>query len=174
MATFKHDRTECRCVDNEVNRRIFWLDLDAAGRVYVYLSANDVTGAAGQFSRHGVLEAGELPGPGDSRIYAVEFESDLTVMLEKMLEAGFTDPTKEIAAWLLVLVPACRDLARRDRFMRSDSAAACSAPTSAYDSRNFRSTSLTDIPSVNALKRAFFRVASSTDIVRLDIGPLLH
>ena len=103
MDTFKHDRTECRCVDDEVNRRVLWLDPDAPGRVYVYLSAVDVKGAAGQFRRYGILEAGELPGLGDERIYAVEFECDLMAMLEKMLEGGFTDPGKEIAAWLVAL-----------------------------------------------------------------------
>lgn len=103
MATFKDDRSECGCVDEEMNRRVLWLDADAPARVYVYLSANDVKEAAGQFSRYGVLEAGELPAAGDARIYAVEFECDLAAMVEKMLEAGFGDPVKEIAAWLLAL-----------------------------------------------------------------------
>ena len=103
MVTFRHDRTECQCVDDEVNSRVLCLDPGEAGRVYVYLSANDVKEAAGQFSRYGVLEAGELPGSNDERIYAVEFECDLAAMLEKMLEAGFADPAKEIAAWLLAL-----------------------------------------------------------------------
>ena len=103
MDTFKHDRTECRCVDDEVNRRVLWLDPDAPGRVYVYLSAGDVKEAASQFSRYGILEADELPGLGDERIYAVEFECDLMAMLEKMLAGGFTDPSKEIAACLVAL-----------------------------------------------------------------------
>jgi hypothetical protein len=103
MDPFKHDRTECRCVDDELNRRVLCADPSEAGRVYVYLSADDVKEVAAQFSRYGVLEAGELPGPGDQRIYAVEFECDLAAMLEKMLEAGFGDPAKEIAAWLLAL-----------------------------------------------------------------------
>jgi hypothetical protein len=44
-----------------------------------------------------------LPGPVDERIYAVEFERDLPAMVEKMLEAGFSDLAKEIAGWLLTL-----------------------------------------------------------------------
>ena len=103
MATFRHERTECQCVDREVNRRIFWLDPGAPGRVYVYLSSEDTGGAAGQFSRYGILDEGELPGPGDDRFSGVTFECDLPVMVEKMLDSGFTDPAKEIAAWLLVL-----------------------------------------------------------------------
>ena len=103
MAMFRHERTECQCVDREVNRRIFGLDPGAPGRVYVYLSSEDAFGAAGQFSRFGILDEGELPGPGDDRINGVTFECDLLVMLEKLLDAGFTDPPKEIAAWLLVL-----------------------------------------------------------------------
>jgi hypothetical protein len=31
MATFRHERTECQCVDREVNRRIFWLDPEHRG-----------------------------------------------------------------------------------------------------------------------------------------------
>jgi hypothetical protein len=45
----------------------------------------------------------ELPGPGDDRISAVTFESDLAVMIEKMLDGGFSDPEKEMTDWLLVL-----------------------------------------------------------------------
>jgi len=45
----------------------------------------------------------ELPGPGDNRISAVTFECDLAVMIEKMLDVGFSDPEKEMADWLLVL-----------------------------------------------------------------------
>jgi hypothetical protein len=37
MATFRHVRTECQCIDEEVNRRIFWLDSGVPGRVDVYL-----------------------------------------------------------------------------------------------------------------------------------------
>ncbi len=44
------------------------------GRVYVYLSSDDAVGAAGQFSRYGILREGELPGPGDDRICGVTFE----------------------------------------------------------------------------------------------------
>jgi hypothetical protein len=98
MATFRHERTECQCVDREVNWKIFWLDPGAPGRVYVYLSSEDTAGAAGQFSRYGILDEGELPGPGDDRISGVTFECDLPVMVEKMLDSGFTDPAKEIAA----------------------------------------------------------------------------
>jgi hypothetical protein len=61
------------------------------GGFYVYLSANDVKEAVGQFSRYGVLGPGELSGSGDEPIYAVQFECNLAAMLEKMLEAGFTD-----------------------------------------------------------------------------------
>jgi hypothetical protein len=103
MATFRHERTECQCVDREVNRRIFWLDPGAPGRVYVYLASENAADAAGQFSRYGILDEGELPGLGDDRINGVTFECDLLVMLEKMLDGGFTYPQKEIAAWLLVL-----------------------------------------------------------------------
>jgi hypothetical protein len=102
MATFRHERTECQCVDRE-NRRIFWLDPGAPGQIYIYLSSEDAAGAARQFTRYGLLDEGELPGPGDDRISGVTFECDLPVMLEKMLHSGFTDPPKEIAAWLLVL-----------------------------------------------------------------------
>jgi len=94
MATFEHDRTECRCIDDEVNRRVLWLDPDAPGRVYVYLSAGDVKEAADQFSRYGILEAGELPGLGDERIYAVEFEGKRHDTGEKL---GFLKATVEFA-----------------------------------------------------------------------------
>ena len=102
MATFRHERTECQCAEEEVNRRIFSLDAGEPGRVYVYLSSEDAGSAAGQFRRYGILGEGELPGPGDDRINGVTFECDLPVMIEKMLDAGFSDPLKEIAAWLLV------------------------------------------------------------------------
>jgi hypothetical protein len=65
MATFRHERTECQCAEEEVNRRIFWLDAGVPGRVYVYLSPEDAGSAAGQFRRYGILGEGELPGPGD-------------------------------------------------------------------------------------------------------------
>jgi len=82
---------------------IFWLDPGNPGRVYVYLSQDDAAGAADQFSRYGILQEMELPGPGDDRISAVTFECDLAVMIEKMLDGGFSDPEKEMADWLLVL-----------------------------------------------------------------------
>ena len=44
MPMFKHERTECQCVDEEANRRIFWLDPGNPGRVYVYLSPDDAAG----------------------------------------------------------------------------------------------------------------------------------
>jgi hypothetical protein len=44
---------------------------------------------SGQFSRYGVLGPGDLPGPGDERICAVEFECNLPAMLEEMLDASF-------------------------------------------------------------------------------------
>jgi hypothetical protein len=103
MATFRHVRTECQCADEEVNRRIVWLDSGAPGGVYVYLSPDDAIGAASQFRRYGILGEGELPGPGDDRISGVTFGCDLPAMIEKMLEAEFSDPPKEIAGWLLVL-----------------------------------------------------------------------
>jgi len=84
MATFRHVRTECQCADEEVNRRIFWLDSGAPGHVYVYLSPDDAIGAASQFSRYGMLGEGELPGPGDDRISGVTFGCDLPAMIEKM------------------------------------------------------------------------------------------
>ena len=79
------------------------LDPGEPGRVYVYLSSEEAVGAAGELSRYGILDEGELPGPGDDCISGVTFECDLAVMLEKMLDGGFTDPPKEIAAWLLVV-----------------------------------------------------------------------
>jgi hypothetical protein len=63
---------------------------------------SDPASAAGQFSRYGILGKGELPGPGDDRICGVTFECYLPAMIERMLGAGFSDPPKEIAAWLLV------------------------------------------------------------------------
>ena len=59
MPMFKHERTECQCVDEETNRRIFCLDPGNPGRVYVYLSPDDA--AADQFNRYGILEEMELP-----------------------------------------------------------------------------------------------------------------
>jgi len=103
MPMFKHERTECQCVDEEVNRRIYWLDPGKPGRVYVYLSPDDAAGAADQFNRYGILEEMELPGPADDRISAVTFECDMAAMIGKMLESGFSDPEKEMAAWLLTL-----------------------------------------------------------------------
>jgi hypothetical protein len=94
MATFRHVRTECRCVDREVNRRIFRLDPGAPGRVYVYLSPDDAVGAAGQFSRYGILGEAELPGTADDRISGVTFECDLPALIEKMFDVGFNDPPK--------------------------------------------------------------------------------
>jgi hypothetical protein len=41
---------------------------------------------------------GELPGPADDRICGVTFECDVPAMIEKMLDARFNDPPKEIAA----------------------------------------------------------------------------
>src|SRR6266849_4107873 len=73
MPMFKHERTECQCVDEEANRRIFWLDPGNPGRVYVF-SPDDAAGAADQFNRYGILEEMELPDPGDDRISAVTFE----------------------------------------------------------------------------------------------------
>jgi hypothetical protein len=55
MPMFKHERTECQCVDEEANRRIFWLDPGNPGRVYIYLSPDDAAGAAGQFNRYGIV-----------------------------------------------------------------------------------------------------------------------
>jgi hypothetical protein len=54
--------------------RIFWLGPGAPGRVYVYLSSEDAAGAAGQFSRYGILEEGELPSPADDLISGMTFE----------------------------------------------------------------------------------------------------
>ncbi len=45
----------------------------------------------------------ELPGPADDRISAVTFECDLAALIEKMLDGGFSDPEKQMAAWLLTL-----------------------------------------------------------------------
>jgi hypothetical protein len=74
MATFRHVRTEWQCADEEVNRRILWLDPGNPGWVYAYRAPDDAVGAADQFSRYGILEEMELPGPGDDRISAVTFE----------------------------------------------------------------------------------------------------
>jgi hypothetical protein len=109
---FKHERTECQCVDEEANRRIFWLDPGNPGRVYVYLSPDDAAGAADQFNRYGILEEMELPGPGDDRISAVTFECDLAVMIEKMLDGGFSEPEKGDGR-LVVGPPALQQTARR-------------------------------------------------------------
>jgi hypothetical protein len=49
------------------------------------------------------MNAGRGRQPGDDRISGVTFGCDLPAMIEKMLEAGFSDPPKEIAGWLLVL-----------------------------------------------------------------------
>ena len=54
MATFKHEREECRCLDKETNIRIFWLDIENPGRTYAYLSPEYVTSAANQFHRYGL------------------------------------------------------------------------------------------------------------------------
>ena len=102
MPTFKHERTECQCVDEEANGRILCLDPGNPGRVYIYLSPDDAGVAAAQFSRYGILDEMELPGPAHDRISPVTFECDLTVMIEKMLDGGFSYPEKEMADWLLV------------------------------------------------------------------------
>jgi hypothetical protein len=48
------------------------------------LSPDDVTSAANQFHRYGILEEMELPGPVDDRISEVIFECDLAALVEKM------------------------------------------------------------------------------------------
>jgi hypothetical protein len=103
MARFRHERAECQCIDDATNHRVFWLDPENPGRVYVYLSPDDADGAADQFSRYGILKEDELPGPSDDRISAVSFECDLAVMVEKMLDGGFSDPEEQMASWLLAL-----------------------------------------------------------------------
>jgi hypothetical protein len=102
MATSRHERAECRCVD-ETNHRIFWLDTENPGRVCVCLSPDDAVSATDQFSRYGILQEMELPGAGDDRINEVSFECDLAVLIEKMLNGGFSDPEKEMTNWLLAL-----------------------------------------------------------------------
>jgi len=101
MDKFKHNPTECACVDKETNRRIFWLNPEIPGRVFTRLYAGDVADAAGQFRRYGVLPQGEFKG--DDRISAVTFECDLAVMVEHMLERGFDDPVRQMSTWLLAL-----------------------------------------------------------------------
>ena len=102
MTMFKHERAECRCIDAEANQRIFWLASWEPGCLQACLSAEDAAGAAPQFKRYGVLGEGEIPlDPNDDRISEVIFEWDLVALVEKMLDGGFTDPEKEIAAWLL-------------------------------------------------------------------------
>ena len=54
MAIFRNERAECQCIDDATNHRIFWLDPEMPGRVYVYLSPDDAAGAAVQFSRYGI------------------------------------------------------------------------------------------------------------------------
>jgi hypothetical protein len=110
MATFRHKRTECQCVDREVNRRIFWLDPGAPGRVYVFWLRRTLPMQRAS-SAAMASDEGELPGLGDDRINGVTFECDLLVMLEKLLDGGFTDPPKEIAAWWSFNT-AANDLAR--------------------------------------------------------------
>jgi len=79
------------------------MDPETFGRVYVYLSPDDAIGAADQFNRYGILKEDELPGPADDRISAVSFECDLAVMVEKMLDGGFSVLEKQMASWLLAL-----------------------------------------------------------------------
>ena len=62
MAIFRNEGAECQCIDDETNHRIFWMDPEMPGRVYVYLSPDDAIGAADQFSRYGILKEDELPG----------------------------------------------------------------------------------------------------------------
>lgn len=101
MITFKHNGSECECVDEAVNRRLFWLDSCQPGRIYVCLDPDVAVSAAGQFSRYGALGEDELPG--DGRIDAVTFECDLRAMVEKMLAGVFDDPIKQIGDWLLAM-----------------------------------------------------------------------
>jgi hypothetical protein len=54
-------------------------------------------------SRYGILKDDELPGPTDNRIIAASFECDLAVMVEKMLDGGFSDLEKQMPSWLLTL-----------------------------------------------------------------------
>src|SRR5207245_5438913 len=70
------------------------------------------------------------------------------------------------------LAPRLRDLALPDSDSRSSSATACSRLTPAYDSRNLRSSSLTEVPCCKARSRALLSVSSSITTVRLDI--VLH
>jgi hypothetical protein len=103
MAIFRNERAECQCIEDETNHRIFWMDPETPGRVYVYFSPDDTADTAGQFSRYGILREDELHGPADNRISAVSFECDLAAVVEKMLDGGFSDPEKQMANWLLAL-----------------------------------------------------------------------
>ena len=82
MATFKHEREECRCLDKETNIRIFWLDIENPGRTYAYLSPEYVTSAANQFHRYGILEEMELPSPIQTPRFRIECSSSLGAFLE--------------------------------------------------------------------------------------------
>jgi hypothetical protein len=104
MPMFRHEGGLCQCIDEEVNRQLLSLDPGSPGRVYAYLGAKETAGAADQFRRYGILGEAEPPrGPGDLRIDGVTFECDLSVMLEKMLDDGFSQGPKNMEAWLLVL-----------------------------------------------------------------------
>jgi hypothetical protein len=54
----------------------------------------------------------ELPGHGDDRICGVTFEWDLPAMIEKMLDAGFSDRSKAIARGCWSFSTAANGLAR--------------------------------------------------------------
>ena len=68
-----------------MNRRVFWLDPGAPGWVYVYLYSEDAAGAAGQFSRYGIVDEGEIPGSGYARISGVTFEPEFPFCLSDFL-----------------------------------------------------------------------------------------
>jgi hypothetical protein len=53
----------------------------APGWVYVYLYPEDAAGAAGQFSRYGIVDEGQIHGSGDARISGVTFEPEFPFCL---------------------------------------------------------------------------------------------
>jgi hypothetical protein len=105
MATFKHEREECRCLDKETNIRIFWLDIENPGRAYAYLSPEYVTSAANQFHRYGILEEMELPSPIQTprlglnvrHLWALFWSRIAGCLYERMLRSGEIESSSAFA-----------------------------------------------------------------------------
>jgi hypothetical protein len=63
MAIFRNEHAECQCIDDETNHRIFWMDPEMPGRVYVYLSVAGCT--SGEYSNV-TVQNNTITGPGAS------------------------------------------------------------------------------------------------------------